>query len=303
MNIECQSQNSYTFFYVVGKLIPFFENASLNSSVITMWVISCERFQAICRSMSNSSCIGTLTAGKSILCIWCAACAISLPFVFLTHHEPARFYDGSDIMVCRTKIESGFDQFYVVLLFVSCFVLPLVALTVIYCFILRTIYLAHLLNENRPSRHRKQIVAMIIAIVVLFYISLFPIRIISLWLVFESLDSIEQLGLENYTNLMAVARILLNLNSAGNPIIYGLISSRFRNAFRRTIRKCFCLRTGISSSDLGNSRHYADYSDNLGICPNFYPGYCCHHYGTNSELHEGDIWGNRNSRNKIQCHA
>ncbi|XP_063435633.1 QRFP-like peptide receptor [Mytilus trossulus] len=277
--IEFYGKDRWFLGQTLCKLIPFLENASLNSSVITMWVISCERFQAICRAMQNSSCVGTVTAGKSIMCIWIAASAISVPFLFLTHQEPAKFFDGSDVMVCRTKIETSLHQFYIVLLFLTCFVLPLIVLTVIYCFILRTIYLTQRLDENRPSRHRKQIVAMIIAIIALFYISLFPIRIIALWSVFGSTESKESLGLVNYTNIISIARILMNLNSAGNPVIYGLISSKFRKAFKTTLRKCFCMAEK-SSPDIGNTRRYSDYSENFQVCPFIYTGYCCHNYGT-----------------------
>lgn len=274
-------------FCLLGKLIPFLENASLNSSVLTMWVISCERFQAICRAMRNNTCVGTVTASKSIICIWLTAIALCLPFLFLTHHEPAKFFDGTDVMVCRTKITTSMDKFYVVFLFMTCFVLPLLVMTVIYVFILRTIYVTQKLDGNRPTRHRKQIIAMIITIIALFYVSLFPIRIISLWLVFEPIESLQRFGFVSYTNVMCVSRILLNINSCGNPIIYGLISSRFQSAFKVTLQTCF--RKTRRNSLGKRSKSNQELTDNIISCSLHCFGCCLHIHCADGQIHDSDV--------------
>ncbi|XP_060066644.1 galanin receptor type 1-like [Ylistrum balloti] len=218
---------------VMCKLVPLFENASLNASVLTLWVISCERYQAICRSLKNNICQLAKNAGNCVLLIWACAYLLSLPFFFMTYHETASFYDGTEVMVCRTHVNEFWHFFYVTAMTVVFFLLPLVILLFMYCAIIRKIFLTQSPDENPPSRQRKQAILMIIGVVTLFFVSLVPIRTVTMWIVYySSNDDKRQLGFETYTNFICLARIMLNVNSAGNPIIYGLVSSRFRMAFR-----------------------------------------------------------------------
>lgn len=212
--------------------MPVFENASLNASVLTLWVISCERYQAICRSLKNNFCQLAKNAGNSILVIWACAYLLSVPFFFMTYHETAVFYDGTDVMVCRTRIADAWHFVYVTTITFVIFLLPLFILVLMYCAIIRKIFLTQSPDENPPSPQRKQAIVMIIGVVTLFFVTLLPIRTVTMWIVFSSNEDKRNLGFEYYTNLICVARIMLNINSAGNPIIYGLVSSRFRMAFR-----------------------------------------------------------------------
>ncbi|XP_069140665.1 galanin receptor type 1-like [Argopecten irradians] len=218
---------------VMCKLVPLFENASLNASVITLWVISCERYQAICRSLKTNICQLAKNAGSCVLLIWACAYLLSLPFFFMTYHESASFYDGTEVLVCRTHVNEFWHFFYVTAMTAVFFILPLLILLFMYCAIIRKIFLTRSPDENPPSRQRKQAILMIIGVVTLFFVSLVPIRVVTMWIVYSSNDDKEQIGFENYTNLICIARLMLNVNSAGNPIIYGLLSSRFRTAFRR----------------------------------------------------------------------
>ncbi|OWF49275.1 Pyroglutamylated RFamide peptide receptor [Mizuhopecten yessoensis] len=217
---------------VMCKLVPLFENASLNASVLTLWVISCERYQAICRSLKTNICQLAKNAGNCVLLIWACAYLLSLPFFFMTYHEKASFYDGTEVMVCRTRINEFWHFFYVTAMTVLFFLLPLLILLFMYCAIIRKIFLTQSPDEHPPSRQRKQAILMIIGVVTLFFVSLLPIRTVTMWIVYSSNEDKRQLGFEAFTNLICIARIMLNVNSAGNPIIYGLISSRFRMAFR-----------------------------------------------------------------------
>ena len=72
---------------------------------------------------------------------------------------------------------------------------------------------------------------MLVTVVVFFYVCLLPLRTISIWLVFDSPSNVEKLGFHGYLNLLNAARILMFINSAGNPLIYGLMSTKFRSAF------------------------------------------------------------------------
>ena len=52
---------------------------------------------------------------------------------------------------------------------------------------------------------------------------------------FVPVKTLNDFGLENYLNLLWFARIMYYVNSSTNPIVYNLVSTRFRNYFRRAV--------------------------------------------------------------------
>ena len=109
-------------------------------------------------------------------------------------------------------------------------------------------------NRNRLSssqtwRSRKQVIIMLAIIIVLFFVCLLPNRIFTVWVMFSSIDSQRRLGFEGYLHFLNFARVMLYLNSAVNPIIYNVVSTKFRSAFLRVIcRKYFPLRRPSGAS-------------------------------------------------------
>jgi len=144
------------------------------------------------------------------------------------------------VKVCRTRIIQKWHYVYVTAMTVVFFLIPLIVLIFMYSAIIRKIFLTRSPTENPPSRQRKQAILMIIGVVALFFVSLLPIRTVSLWMIYAPAKEQAKLGFVAYTNLISIARIMMNINSAGNPIIYGLVSSRFRIAFRKTIHMTKC---------------------------------------------------------------
>ena len=82
---------------------------------------------------------------------------------------------------------------------------------------------------------RERVLRMMVTVVVLFYLCVLPMRSLAVGLVFGSADSLESLGFQGYLNLVNMCRLLTFINSAVNPIIYGLMSSKFRCAFRAAL--------------------------------------------------------------------
>ncbi|KFM80433.1 Orexin receptor type 2, partial [Stegodyphus mimosarum] len=85
-------------------------------------------------------------------------------------------------------------------------------------------------------RARKQVVFMLIAVVLSFFICLLPFRVFTVWIILTSSESVESLGMETYYNLLYFCRLLLYMNSALNPILYNVISSKFRSSVIRLLR-------------------------------------------------------------------
>ena len=92
--------------------------------------------------------------------------------------------------------------------------------------------------SRKPSRAhtlRHQVIYMVITIFVYSFLCLFPLRVFLLWSVYSDDTEKAKLGPEAYLGLMSFCRIMYYLNSAGNPILYNLVSSKFRQACRKCL--------------------------------------------------------------------
>ncbi|XP_055847889.1 growth hormone secretagogue receptor type 1 [Episyrphus balteatus] len=90
-------------------------------------------------------------------------------------------------------------------------------------------------HRTNVLKYRKQVIFMLVAVVLSFFLCLLPFRAFTLWIILMPPESIVALGIEGYYNLLYFCRIMLYLNSALNPILYNLMSSKFRNGFRRLL--------------------------------------------------------------------
>lgn len=69
-------------------------------------------------------------------------------------------------------------------------------------------------------------------VVVAFFVCLLPFRALTLWIILIAPENfIMDMGIELYYNLLYFCRIMIYLNSAINPILYNIMSSKFRNGF------------------------------------------------------------------------
>ena len=211
---------------------------------MTMMAVTAERYNAICNPFKrNLTCTVSMTT-TVIAVIWSVGFALATPFLFMTDLENASFYDGTPIAVCRTRIIGTFGHAYSVFLFVAFFALPFFILAILYAKIIRQLSsdTLKLFTRNDQSavnalRSRKQVVRLLIVIIILFFVSLFPIRVVTLWLIFTPSEQIIGIGLEAFLNLISFARIMMYLNSSCNPIVYSLTSSKFKKAFRMVLHR------------------------------------------------------------------
>ena len=76
---------------------------------------------------------------------------------------------------------------------------------------------------------------MVASVCITFFVCLCPFRLLTLWIIYSDPEELQRLGIDAFFNLLFFCRVLIYLNSASNPILYNLISSKFRKAFCRTI--------------------------------------------------------------------
>ena len=74
--------------------IAFFENCMSLASILTIFMISLERYFVICKPLKVKSIITQSHTLKIIVLIWIISITVNLPFIFLSEYKLALFYDN-----------------------------------------------------------------------------------------------------------------------------------------------------------------------------------------------------------------
>ena len=173
---------------------------------------------------------------------WTIAISSTLPMLSITEITTAEFIDGSLVPVCSNTLQIGWHPIYYFVIVITFFLFPFLILLAVYLLIARRLTsdskaLASSTNHfKRQAQVRRQVVLMLASVCITFFICLLPFRLMTLWIIFSTPEDILNLGMETYYSLLFACRILLYVNSSANPILYNLISSKFRTAFCRVLK-------------------------------------------------------------------
>lgn len=144
--------------------------------------------------------------------------------------------DGSYVPTCSTPAWSTWMTGFTLTTIVVFFVIPLLILIVLYSVIARHLMANPTISRgpaNNLLKYRKQVVLMLGTVVLCFFLCLLPFKAFTLWFIITPPKIIVSLGIEGYYSLLYFCRIMLYLNSAINPILYNLMSTKFREGFLR----------------------------------------------------------------------
>uniref|UniRef100_T1L0B5 G-protein coupled receptors family 1 profile domain-containing protein n=1 Tax=Tetranychus urticae TaxID=32264 RepID=T1L0B5_TETUR len=222
------------------KAVPFVEMVVAHGSILTMMAISFERYYAICKPLKAGYKCTRLRAVIIILSVWAIAIISTIPILWIAELSHETYIDGSLVPVCLTQANKLWHKLYFIGTMIAFFWSPLLILIIIYIVITKRLFLNdenirtstnHGNHECGQMRARRQVVYMLATVIACFFICLLPFRLFTLWLLLSSTDQVKSLGMELYYTTLYFCRIMLYLNSALNPILYNLISSKFRDAF------------------------------------------------------------------------
>lgn len=153
--------------------------------------------------------------------------------------------DGTQVPVCLTQADTFWSALFFILTIAVFFIVPLGVLLVLYSVIAKNlmenpvIIAQNTKNTNNTGnvvRYRKQVILMLGTVVLSFFLCLLPFKALTLWIIVFPPETIMSLGIDGYYILLYFCRVMLYLNSAINPILYNLMSSKFREGFVKLLR-------------------------------------------------------------------
>ncbi|EFX67981.1 hypothetical protein DAPPUDRAFT_1192, partial [Daphnia pulex] len=232
-----ERRDTWIFGKVMCKLVPFVELTVAHASVLTILAISFERYYVITRPLRAGYTCTRMRALFIILAIWVLGCITSSPMLFLANYLEADENTAGSSAGCVTQANTFWSVFYYIAAICLFFLLPLIVLVLIYSVIARHLVqtsasvAAGTDHVNPNLRARRQVVSMLGTVVVFFFICLLPFKIFTLWFILTSDEDIQMMGPETYYHVLNFCRVMFYLNSAINPILYNVMSSKFRTAF------------------------------------------------------------------------
>ena len=181
-----------------------------------------------------------------MLQVWLFTLLWTSPFLWLSHTDQSYHYAAQRVVpVCRRSIYKTWHQLFIVANLIVFFLLPLLIIIFLYgCIIARLVtdsdgvLQGGKVMTSQQRSQRKQIVIMLLSVIVIFFVCVLPFRVFSVWMIFVDRSVLARMGLEMYLNLIHFSRIMFYLNSACNPILYTMFSTKFRNAFRKLCGGC-----------------------------------------------------------------
>ncbi|XP_064888056.1 thyrotropin-releasing hormone receptor-like isoform X2 [Columba livia] len=223
----------------------------INISAWSITAFTVERYIAICHAIKAQLLCTVSRAKRIISSLWLFTSLYCLMWFFLVDTTQVTFLDGTQVS-CGYRVSRSLYMPIYFLDFAVFYIIPLVLATVLYGLIARILFMSPLpatpQQSSLGSTHqggslklscrgnkgalgsRKQVTKMLAVVVVLFAL---------LWMPYRTLVVVNSFMDPPYLNIwfLLFCRMCIYLNSAINPIIYNLMSQKFRAAFRK-LYKC-----------------------------------------------------------------
>ncbi|XP_072394156.1 pyrokinin-1 receptor-like [Diabrotica undecimpunctata] len=257
------SPDNYIFGQAFCMIQGMAAETSANATVLTITAFTVERYVAICHPFLAHAWSKPSRAIKYIIVIWIVALGLAIPqaiqFGVVDEEQ-----NGNIVRLCTMK-NPFFDHAFEISTFVIFFV-PMSLISILY--ILIGIQLRRSTNigssrpkstntsgaqeefgrksNNRNTAAQKRVVKMLVAVVAAFFICWAPFHAQRLLAVYLSTASIEtqEMFSDFYLYLMYVSGLLYFISTTVNPVLYHIMSKKFRTAFKDTFSQlCGCRTT------------------------------------------------------------
>nr|XP_013044006.2 thyrotropin-releasing hormone receptor-like [Anser cygnoides] len=238
---------SWVYGYAGCLCITYLQYLGINISAWSITAFTVERYIAICHAIKAQLLCTVSRAKRIVSSLWLFTSVYCLMWFFLVDTTQVTFSDGAQV-TCGYRVSRSLYMPIYFLDFAVFYVIPLGLATVLYGLIARILFMSPLPSTPQHpclgSTHqggslklscrgnrgalssRKQVTKMLAVVVVLFAL---------LWMPYRTLVVVNSFMDPPYLNIwfLLFCRTCIYLNSAINPIIYNLMSQKFRAAFRK----------------------------------------------------------------------
>ncbi|KAF7402468.1 hypothetical protein HZH66_004735 [Vespula vulgaris] len=223
---------------------------STNASVLTITAFTAERYVAICHPFLSQTMSKLSRAVKLILVIWLVALSFALPQAL--QFGVVRHGIKQEIVMCTVKriiIKHSFEMS--TFLF---FIVPMSLITVLYILIGLKLRKSNMMKKrpgngesqrscrHYPGKNSRKILKMLVAVVVAFFICWAPFHVQRLIAIYgtnseDHFTSYSRWIESLYLLMTYVSGVLYYVSTTINPILYNIMSNKFRVAFMETLSK------------------------------------------------------------------
>ncbi|KAG8183902.1 hypothetical protein JTE90_002470 [Oedothorax gibbosus] len=249
--------------YVYWSLRPYIlmlTDASSNSSVWLTVTFTVERYIAVCHPMKGKVFCTESRAKKAIVGVFLICFAFTFPTPFEWKVSEKFNEKTNSTILTLTHSEMGSNNLYKTIYYWMTVVLftfiPFILLAIFNSFLIRSVHLSKVQRstmtrggETSDNSQENKITIMLIAVVILFFFCQLPTACQLLYITFMEDPDARQMDL--LAGLGNIFNFLMSLNSAGNFVLYCLLSQKYR----RTFVQIFCPCTRDTRSAL-NSMYY-----------------------------------------------
>ncbi|XP_063819741.1 QRFP-like peptide receptor [Pseudophryne corroboree] len=256
INLGHQVHNAWVFGDSLCRAVPFIQAVSVSASVLTLAVISLNRYYSVHSPLHARTFFTSRRLGIMITLVWLIASGLCIPLLFMNRTQNLVLFPGQlAVVVCTESWPSlHLKLIYNFLLFCALYVLP-VLFNFLICFLTsRRLWGAGdtVLDNNSWAmpesrlKARRKIAKMVVALVLLFTLSWLPLYVVDIWIDINMSygESEEFLGYLQHDWILQVrpfAQWLGLTNSTLNPLCYCFVGNLYRSAkrFRNSYRERF----------------------------------------------------------------
>lgn len=245
------------------KIRAYVSEMSSYVSVLTIVAFSMERYLAICHPLRVYSMSGLKRPIRFILAAWSIAIVSAIPFAIYTKVNFVEYPPGSgnysaDSAICAMLLP---EMPKLPLYELSCivfFLMPMLVILVVYTRMglkiksstretLGPIQASFVHGDHRQVQSRKSVIRMLSAVVIMFFLCWAPFHAQRLLYIYAQ-DSDYYPDLNEW--LYILSGCLYYFSTTVNPILYNLMSIKYRQAFKRTI----CCGTRGTASKISTAK-------------------------------------------------
>lgn len=257
------SRYPYVFGETFCVLRGLAAETSANATVLTITAFTVERYFAICHPFWSHSLSKLSRAIRLILVIWIISLLCAIP-------QAMQFgVVGATEEIAHCTVIAQLAHAFEVSTFLF-FVTPMTLISILYALIGLRLRRSAVMKRSTSSqdsqysvasthgayckqtRSSQRVLKMLVAVVVAFFICWAPFHIQRLVAIYSTSSNADDHTV--YAVVTYISGILYYLSTTVNPILYHIMSFKFREAFKETLSRCCCEVEPRSYSQLSKQK-------------------------------------------------